>query len=79
MKAKKLVAVGLAAVMATASMGTTAFADGLELEAHPDQTYYMVTFLSGYSFWTECWRGFQDAAKMLGVEAKYGGTTEWIR
>ena len=55
MKAKKLVAVGLAAVMATASMGTTAFADGLELEAHPDQTYYMVTFLSGYSFWTECW------------------------
>ena len=36
MKAKKLVAVGLAAVMATASMGTTAFADGLELEAHPD-------------------------------------------
>ena len=77
MKAKKLVAVGLAAVMATASMGTTAFADGLELEAHPDQTYYMVTFLSGYSFWTECWRGFQDAAKMLGVEAKYGGTTEY--
>lgn len=63
MKAKKLVAVGLAAVMATASMGTTAFADGLELEAHPDQTYYMVTFLSGYSFWTECWRGFQDAGK----------------
>ena len=77
MKAKKLVAVGLAAVMATASMGTTAFADGLELEAHPDQTYSMVTFLSGYSFWTECWRGFQDAAKMLGVEAKYGGTTEY--
>ena len=77
MKAKKLVAVGLAAVMATASMGTTAFADGLELEAHPDQTSYMVTFLSGYSFWTECWRGFQDAAKMLGVEAKYGGTTEY--
>ena len=49
----------------------------LQLEAHPDQTYYMVTFLSGYSFWTECWRGFQDAAAMLGVEAKYGGTTEY--
>ena len=77
MKVKKLVAAGLAAVMTTATMGTTVFADGLQLEAHPDQTYYMVTFLSGYSFWTECWRGFQDAAAMLGVEAKYGGTTEY--
>ena len=77
MKVKKLVAAGLAAVMTTATMGTTVFAGGLQLEAHPDQTYYMVTFLSGYSFWTECWRGFQDAAAMLGVEAKYGGTTEY--
>ena len=77
MKVQKLVAAGLAAVMTTATMGTTVFADGLQLEAHPDQTYYMVTFLSGYSFWTECWRGFQDAAAMLGVEAKYGGTTEY--
>ena len=50
MKVKKLVAAGLAAVMTTATMGTTVFADGLQLEAHPDQTYYMVTFLSGYSF-----------------------------
>ena len=47
MKVKKLVAAGLAAVMTTATMGTTVFADGLQLEAHPDQTYYMVTFLSG--------------------------------
>lgn len=54
---------------------TSAAASGLA--AHPDQTYYMVTFLSGYSFWTECWRGFQDAANLLGVEAKYGGTTEY--
>lgn len=50
---------------------------GIGITAHPDQTYYMVTFLSGYSFWTECWRGFQDAANLLGVEAKYGGTTEY--
>lgn len=77
MKAKKLAAVGLAAMMAATTLGTGAFAEGLELEAHPDQTYYMVTFLSGYSFWTECWRGFEDAANMLGVEAKYGGTTEY--
>lgn len=41
------------------------------------QTYYMVTFLSGYSFWTECWRGFKDAADMLGVNSKYGGATDY--
>jgi len=76
MKAKKLLAMGLAAAM-TVSMGNTVFAGEIGMEAHPDQTYYMVTFLSGYSFWTECWRGFQDAAKLLGVEAKYGGTTEY--
>lgn len=53
--------------------GTT----GIGLTAHEDQTYYMVTFLSGYSFWTECWRGFQDAANMLGVKAEYGGSAEY--
>ncbi|MFS6554613.1 hypothetical protein VPJ68_03760, partial [Parabacteroides distasonis] len=63
MKTKKLAAMGLAAVM-TATMASSAFAADIQLEAHPDQTYYMVTFLSGYSFWTECWRGFQDAANL---------------
>jgi len=45
--------------------------------ASSGQTYYMVTFLSGYSFWTECWRGFKDAADLLGVNAKYGGATDY--
>lgn len=63
----------------TTATGTeaTAEAAGTGLAAHADQTYYMVTFLSGYSFWTECWRGFQDAANVLGVKAQYGGTTEY--
>lgn len=79
MKAKKLVALGMAAAMAL-SAGTGVLAEEagtLGIEAHPDQTYYMVTFLSGYSFWTECWRGFQDAANLLGVNAEYGGSTEY--
>lgn len=42
-----------------------------------DQTYYMVTFMSGYSFWSECWRGFQDAAEVFGVNALYGGAEEY--
>jgi ribose transport system substrate-binding protein len=47
------------------------------VSASSDQTYYMVTFLSGYSFWTECWRGFKDAADLLGVKSKYGGATDY--
>lgn len=56
---------------ATASTGSAV------LEAHEDQVYYMVTFMSGYSFWSECWRGYQDAANLLGVTAKYGGSQEY--
>lgn len=66
-----------AAAEPAADSGSESAAGGIGISAHPDQTYYMVTFLSGYSFWTECWRGFQDAANLLGVEAKYGGSTEY--
>lgn len=81
MKFKKLTAGMCAAVMA-ASMAFGAvpvMADEATtgLAPHDDQTYYMVTFLSGYSFWKECWRGYQDAAKLFGVNAKYGGSTEY--
>lgn len=78
-----LVGCGTSATTATATDTTetgtveTTEAAGTGLAAHEDQTYYMVTFLSGYSFWTECWRGFQDAANVLGVKAQYGGTTEY--
>ncbi|MBO8140398.1 MAG: substrate-binding domain-containing protein [Thermosipho sp. (in: Bacteria)] len=38
-----------------------------------DETYYMVTFLSGISFWKACFSGFEAAADMLGVTAVYTG------
>ncbi len=41
-----------------------------------DQTYFMVTFVSGIDYWTDCFRGMQDAAEFLGVEAVYTGTPE---
>ena len=41
-----------------------------------DQTYYMVTFVSGIDYWKDCYRGMQDAAEFLGVEAVYTGTPE---
>jgi ribose transport system substrate-binding protein len=37
----------------------------------------MVTFLSGIDYWKDCWRGMQDAAEFLNVEATYTGTPEF--
>lgn len=64
-----------AAVESGQSAGTGSLAD--IMTAGSGQTYYMVTFLSGYSFWSECWRGFKDAADLLGVKSKYGGATDY--
>jgi ribose transport system substrate-binding protein len=51
---------------------------GLSLaKAQGDQTYYMVSFLSGISFWKDAFRGMQDAAEYLGVEAIYQGEEEY--
>lgn len=47
------------------------------LQGASDETYTMVTFLSGLEFWKECYRGFQDAAKLLGVSTNFAGTTEY--
>ncbi|MGB9879540.1 MAG: substrate-binding domain-containing protein [Anaerolineae bacterium] len=47
---------------------------GLPGLTEPDETYYMVTFVSGDPYWKDCFRGMQDAAKLLGVKAVYMGT-----
>jgi ribose transport system substrate-binding protein len=54
-------------------------ANGLNLVKGQDapQTYYMVSFLSGISFWVDACRGMQDAAEYLGVEVVYTGTPEY--
>jgi ribose transport system substrate-binding protein len=41
--------------------------------AQEGQTYTMVTFISGISYWADAFRGMQDAAEYLGVEAVYAG------
>lgn len=46
-------------------------------KAQDTQTYYMVSFLSGISYWVDAFRGMQDAAEFLGVEAVYTGTPEY--
>ena len=47
-----------------------------KIKAQEQQTYYMVTFASGIDYWKDCYRGMQDAAAFLGVEAIYTGTPE---
>jgi ribose transport system substrate-binding protein len=39
--------------------------------------FYMVTFLSGFSYWKDCYKGFEAAGKLYGVKTVYGGTTEY--
>jgi ribose transport system substrate-binding protein len=46
-------------------------------KAQDSQTYYMVSFLSGISYWVDAFRGMQDAGEYLGVETIYTGTPEY--
>jgi ribose transport system substrate-binding protein len=58
--------------------GATLASHGLKAaRAQSDQTYYMVTFLSGISYWVDAFRGMQDAAEYLGVNVEYVGTPEF--
>jgi len=50
---------------------------GNPFKGDKDQEFYMVTFVSGFPFWKDCYRGFQDAAALYGVKTVYGGTTEY--
>jgi ribose transport system substrate-binding protein len=53
-------------------------AQGLTLtHAQDAQTYTMVSFLSGIDYWKDAFRGMQDAAEFLGVEATYTGTPDY--
>lgn len=50
---------------------------GMKLaRAQEEQTYYMVTFVSGIDYWKDGYRGMEDAAAALGVKTVYTGTPE---
>src|SRR5512138_3897160 len=62
---------------ASAAAAAAAAIPGLKaVKAQGDQTYYMVTFVSGIDYWKDCYRGMQDAAEFLGVATEYTGTPE---
>ncbi len=39
--------------------------------------YYMITFMNGLEFWKDCYRGFEDAAKIYGAKTVYTGAQEF--
>jgi ribose transport system substrate-binding protein len=43
----------------------------------PDETYYMVTFLSGAEYWIGCFNGFKAAGDLFGVKTVYTGAAEY--
>ena len=65
---------GIAAALAAA--GITLPSGMRVTRAQGDQTYYMVTFVSGIDYWRDCYRGMEDAAAELGVNTVYTGTPE---
>lgn len=40
------------------------------------QEFYMITSVSGLDYWKGCYKGFEDAARILGVKTVYAGPTE---
>ena len=65
-----LVACGAEQPAVDASNGAGSFAGKAEDE------YYMVSFLSGIDYWKHCFKGMEEAANALGVNAKYTGQTD---
>jgi len=50
---------------------------GSAFTGNESQEFYMVTFVSGYPFWKDCYNGFKEAGALYGVKTVYGGTTEY--
>lgn len=63
---------------ASSSTGTTsASGTSSSFKSDPSKTYYMVTFLSGYPFWKNCYNGFKAAAALYGAKTVYAGTSQY--
>ena len=56
--------------------GTTPSGTATSIVEDKDADYHMFVHYAGYSFWQECYRGFEDAANVMGVTAVYSGTPE---
>lgn len=69
-----VVVLSLTLVFGAAGFGQN---EGFEFKGSEDEVYYMVTFVSGVSYWSTVWAGFKQAAADLGVSVQYTGTSEF--
>ena len=72
---KKLVA----AIMVTALMGlgTAKAQEPMAFKGQPDETYYLIDFVSGVEYWFPVYEMFKQAGQQLGVKTVYTGTPEY--
>ncbi|UOF91015.1 substrate-binding domain-containing protein [Fodinisporobacter ferrooxydans] len=86
MKSKKFLAslgvigaltVGLAGCGTSSSTPSGVANNTSALKGNTNETYYMVTFLSGIEYWKGVYAGMQDAAKALGVKTVYTGAPQY--
>lgn len=86
MKMKKLGLTILSLSMLSLTALTTVQAASIPKESHKvssqlignaNETYYMVTFLSGIDYWKGIYQGMQAAAKLLHVQTVYTGAPQY--
>lgn len=87
---KKVTALLLTASMAASIMACSKGGGGSEAAKSPEETvqtepaadqsdkeFYMVAFNSGYPYWKQVFRGFEDAGRQYGVKTVLGGSTKY--
>lgn len=87
---KRVTALLLAASMAASIMACSKGGGGSEAAKSPDEAvqteqaadqsdkeFYMVAFNSGYPYWKQVFRGFEDAGRQYGVKTVLGGSTKY--
>lgn len=60
-----------------ASTDTAATGASTAIKEDLSSEYVLFCHYSGYSFWQDVWKGFEDAAKVFGVTPIFGGTASF--
>lgn len=85
MKKRRLAAALLAMVMTLSLAGCSggetkepvSDSGSKKVEDQSNKEFYMVAFNSGYPYWQQVFRGFEDAGKQYGVKTVLGGSTKY--
>ena len=75
----KRFAIGMLVMLLIGMFTISAFAEEKKSPfiGDPDETYYMVVFVSGVEYWFPVYEMFKQAGQQLGVKTVYIGTPEY--